>query len=78
MAIELTTDQARYIARMRSGWPDAEVRVHQRAWGVIVEVRRTGRTIAIAAFDANGGVQRDEPLRHDAPLRRDAPLSRAA
>ena len=50
MAIELTTDQARYIARMRSGWPDADVRVHQRAWGVIVEVRRIGRTIAIVDF----------------------------
>ena len=78
MAIELTTDQARYIARMRSGWPDADVRVHQRAWGVIVEVRRIGRTIAIVAFDATGGVQRDEPLGRDARLRRAAPLSRAA
>ena len=66
MPIELTTDQARYIARMRSGWPDAEVRVHQRVWGVIVEVRRIGRTIAIVAFDAAGGIQRDAPLRHAA------------
>lgn len=66
MAIELTTDQARYIARMRSGWPDAEIRVHQRAWGVIVEVRRLGRTIALVAFDANGGVHRDAPLRRAA------------
>jgi hypothetical protein len=66
MAIELTTDQARYIARMRSGWPDAEVRVHQRVWGVIVEVRRAGRTIALVAFDANGGIQRDAPVRRAA------------
>ena len=63
MAIELTTDQARYIARIRAGWPDAEIRVHQRAWGVIVEVRRQDRTIAVVAFDAHGGVQRDAPLR---------------
>jgi hypothetical protein len=66
MAIELTTDQARYIGRMRTGWPDAEIRVHQRARGVIVEVRRTGRTIALVAFDARGGVQPDAPLRRAA------------
>lgn len=66
MPIELTTDQARYIARMRSGWHDADIRVHQRGWGVIVEVRRIGRTIAIVAFDAAGGIQRDEPLRRAA------------
>jgi hypothetical protein len=66
MAIELTTDQARYIARMRSGWPEADIRVHQRSWGVIVEVRRSGRTIALVAFDADGGVHRDAPLRRAA------------
>jgi hypothetical protein len=66
MAIELTTDQARYIARMRTGWPDAQVHVHQRAWGVIVEVRRAERAIALVAFDAHGGVHRDAPLRRAA------------
>jgi hypothetical protein len=66
MAIELTTEQARYIARMRSGWPDADMRVHQRARGVIVEVRRDGRTIALVAFDADGSVRRDAPLRRAA------------
>ncbi len=72
MAIELTTDQARYIARMRVGWHDADIRVHQRSWGVIVEVRRMQRTIALVAFDADGGVRRDAPLRRDARLRRAA------
>ena len=66
MAIELTTDQARYIARMRAGRPDADIRVHQRSWGVIVEVRRAERTIALVAFDAHGGVHRDVPLRRAA------------
>jgi hypothetical protein len=66
MAFELTTDQARYIARMRAGWSDADVRVHRRSWGVIVEVRRMERTIALVAFDANGGVHRDAPLRRAA------------
>ena len=66
MSIELTTDQARYIARMRSAWPDAEVRAHQRLWGVIVEVRRSGRTMSLVGFDGAGGVLRDEPLRRAA------------
>ena len=66
MAFELSTDQARYIARMRTAWPDADVRVHQRAWGVIVEVLRRGRTSAIVAFDGAGGVHRDAPLRRAA------------
>jgi hypothetical protein len=66
MAIELTTDQARYIARMRAGWPDADISVHQRSWGVIVEVRRMERTIALVAFDAHGGVHREAPLRRAA------------
>jgi hypothetical protein len=62
MAIELSTDQARYIARMRAGWPDAEIRAHQRTWGVIVEVRRSDRTISIVGFDGAGRILRDEPL----------------
>ena len=62
MAIELTTDQARYIARMRAGWPDAQIRAHQRAWGVIVEVRRADRTISLVGFDDAGRILRDEPL----------------
>jgi hypothetical protein len=66
MAFELSTDQARYIAGMRAGWPDADIHVHQRAWGVIVEVRRMARTIALVAFDADGGVHRDAPLRRAA------------
>ena len=66
MAFELSTDQARYIARMRTAWPDGDVRVHQRSWGVIVEVLRHRRTVAIVAFDADGGVHRDAPLRRAA------------
>jgi len=62
MAIELSTDQARYIARMRTGWPDAQIRAHQRAWGVIVEVRRADRTISLVGFDGAGRILRDEPL----------------
>ena len=66
MALELTTDQARLIARLRRRWPGADVRAHQRPWGVIVEVRRSGRTVALVAFDADGGVHRDAPVRRAA------------
>jgi hypothetical protein len=51
---------------MRAVWPDADVLVHQRPWGVIVEVSRSRRTIALVAFDADGGVHRDAPLRRAA------------
>jgi hypothetical protein len=62
MAIELTSRQARTIARIRNRWPGAEVRAHQERWGVIVEVRRGGRTIHLAGFDGRGGVRDDRPL----------------
>ena len=62
MAIELTSEQARTIARIRSRWPDAEVQAHQKRWGVIVEVRRRGRTVHLAGFDGHGAVVDDRPL----------------
>jgi hypothetical protein len=62
MTIELTSEQARTIARLRAGWPQADVWVHQRAWGVIVEVRRGGRTVVLMGFDGRGGVLADRPL----------------
>ena len=66
MAIELTTDQARLVARLRMRHPGAELHTHQRAWGVIVEVRDGSRTIALVALDASGGVLPDAPLRRAA------------
>jgi hypothetical protein len=62
MALELTIDQARLIARLRHRWPDAEVRAHQRPWGVIVEVRRGGRTVSLTALDGHGGIEPARPL----------------
>ncbi len=62
MALELTTRQARLIARLRARWPDADVRAHQRPWGVIVEVRRGERTVSLTAFDGEGGVHHDVGL----------------
>jgi hypothetical protein len=62
MALELTIDQARLIARLRRRWPGADVRAHQRPWGVIVEVRRDGRTLSLAALDGEGGIERDRAI----------------
>jgi hypothetical protein len=62
MALELTTDQARIIARLRRRWPHADVRVHQRTWGVIVEVRDGDRTLSLTALDGAGGVEDERPL----------------
>lgn len=62
MAIELTTDQARLVARLRRRFPDGEVRAHQRPWGVIIEVRRGRHTVWLTALDGDGGVRDDRPL----------------
>jgi hypothetical protein len=62
MAIELTMDQARLIARLRRRFPDGDVRAHQRPWGVIIEVRRGRQTIWLTALDGDGGVRDDRPL----------------
>ena len=62
MALELTTDQARLIARLRRKWPHAHFRVHQRPWGVIVEVRDGDRTLALTALDGTGGIEDEHPL----------------
>jgi hypothetical protein len=57
MALELTTDQARLIARLRFRWPGADVRVHRRPWGLIVEVRDGDRTVSLTALDGSGGIE---------------------
>ena len=57
MALELTIDQVRLIARLSRRWPGADVRAHQRPWGVIVEVRRDGRTVSHTARDSKGGIE---------------------
>ena len=62
MALELTIDQARLIARLRRRRRGADVRAHQRPWGVIVEVRRDGRTVSLTALDGEGGIERERSI----------------
>ena len=62
MGPEITTDQARHILALRRRWPGAEVRAHQRPWGVIIEIRREGRTVSLTALDGDGSVQGDRAL----------------
>lgn len=59
---ELTLGQAREIARLRRRHPGAEVCTHQRPWGVIVEVRRGTRVVALRRFDFGGEVLGEQRL----------------
>ena len=59
---ELTIDQAREIVRLRRRHPGAELRTHQKPRGVLVEVRRAGRTVALARFDWTGAAVADHPI----------------
>lgn len=54
MEPELTPRQARDIAELRTRHPGADLRVHEKPWGVIVEVRRLGRALELRRFDWSG------------------------
>jgi hypothetical protein len=62
MDAELTLEQAREINLLRRRHPGAELRVHERAWGVLVEVRREPRTVALERFDYGGATVHDRPI----------------
>jgi hypothetical protein len=63
MDAELTLEQAREIHRLRRRHPGAEVRVHERPWGILVEVRRHGHVVTLERFEyATGAVILDAPI----------------
>jgi hypothetical protein len=62
MDAELTLEQAREINLLRRRHPGAELRVHERSWGVIVEVVRGGRTRAVERFEYGGAMVHDAPI----------------
>ena len=63
MDAELTLDQAREIHLMRRRHPGAALRVHERPWGVLVEVVRGAHTVALERFEFGGAVVHDAPIR---------------
>jgi hypothetical protein len=63
MDAELTLEQAREIDLLRRAHPGAMLRVHERSWGVLVEVVRAGRTVALERFEFGGAMMRDAPIR---------------
>lgn len=63
MDAELTLEQARAIAGLRRRHPGAELLVHERPWGVLVEVRRRGHAVTLERFEFGGAVIHDAPIR---------------
>lgn len=63
MDAELTIDQAREIAGLGQRHPRAELVVHHRPWGVIVEARRGAHAVELESFDYAGGTRPDRPIR---------------
>jgi hypothetical protein len=59
---ELTVDQMREIVRLRRRHPRAEVVVHPKPWGIVVEARRGGHAVELERFDWSGGVTPDQPI----------------
>jgi hypothetical protein len=62
MSHELTIEQAREIARLRRRHPRADLVVHHKPWGIIVEARRCGHAIELARFDWTGAVEPDRQI----------------
>ena len=65
---ELTPRQARAVAHVRATHPRAELTLHERPWGFILEVREPApsgrvRTVALARFEADGAILPDERVR---------------
>ncbi len=59
---ELSLEQARTLARIRAFQPNAEVRLHDKPGGVVVELRRGHRAQA-AFIDESGTFFPDDSLR---------------
>jgi hypothetical protein len=59
---ELTVAQMREIVRLRRRHPNAEVVVHPKPWGIVVEARRRGHAIELEGFDWSGAVTPDRPI----------------
>lgn len=63
MPNELSVEQTREIVRLRRRHPRAEVIVHRKRWGIIVEARRRGHAVELERFDWTGAVTPDQRVR---------------
>jgi hypothetical protein len=63
MDAELTLEQAREINLLRRRHPGAVLRVHERPWGVLVEVVRGTHTVKLERFEFGGAMVHDAPIR---------------
>ncbi len=59
---ELTLEQMREIVRLRRRHPHAEVVVHPKPWGIVVEARRSGHAVELERFDWSGAVTPDRRI----------------
>lgn len=62
MPRELTIRQMRAIVLLRRRQPGAEVLVHQKPWGIIVEARRHGHAVELQRYDWTGAVMPDRQI----------------
>ena len=62
MAHQLTIDQLREIVHLRRRHPSAEVLVHHKPWGIILEARCSGRAIELECIDRTGAVTPELPI----------------
>lgn len=62
MAHELTMRQMREIVSLRRRHPRADVLVHHKPRGIIVEARRRGHTVELERFDWTGAVVPDRQI----------------
>ena len=63
MEHELTPQQAREILGLRSRHSNADLVVHPRPWGLIVEARRGNHAVELMRFDWNGASERDRRIK---------------
>ena len=62
MPAELTLDQMREIMLMRCRHARADMVVHQKPWGIIVEARRGRHAVEIKRLDWTGAVADDRRI----------------
>lgn len=62
MEQELTLPQTRQVVRLRRRHPGADVRVHHRAWGLVLEARSGDRVLELVRFDWDGAVVADQRI----------------